>query len=285
MPELPEVETVRLQLLPVLCQKKIKTITINRPNLRFPFPKNLAAILQGTNFTHIHRHGKYLILKTEGAYSLLVHLGMTGRFLIGSAEDSLPDFYYKQSLKPEHEHIVFHFEDGLRVGFYDPRRFGYMDLVLSHHLYENKFLRVLGFDALSIKNHIPLLYDRFQKLKAPIKTTLLNQHIIAGIGNIYASEALWRSHILPTRPCESLTMMDIHHLAVHIYDVLSDALNAGGSTLKDYHTPDGKKGQFQTQFSVYDCDKKACMTPSCTGIIEKSVMAGRMTYFCSVCQK
>ena len=284
MPELPEVETVRKQLWSEICQKTIKKIILNRDGLRFPFPKNIKAIMQGATFTDAKRHGKYLILQCDNGYSLIIHLGMTGRFVIDNNSNYDENFYFKHNIKSEHEHIVFTLSGNKRIGYYDPRRFGYFDISKTVDLAQNKFLKKLGPDALSYQSYSDAIFENLSKLSSPIKNVLLRQDLIAGIGNIYVSEALWRSHIHPLTATNSLSEEQIRILLKHSYDILNFSIAHGGSTLKDYRHTDGSSGSFQERFSVYDREGKLCKNDD-GGIIEKLTMSGRATYYCPICQR
>ncbi|MEM6603841.1 MAG: bifunctional DNA-formamidopyrimidine glycosylase/DNA-(apurinic or apyrimidinic site) lyase [Pseudomonadota bacterium] len=283
MPELPEVETVKNTIWKVLNHNKIERLELQRQDLRFPLPADLTEKLTGQRFIDAKRHGKYILLFMTSENVLIVHLGMTGRFLIEHENFDEHIFYHKNNIKPEHEHVIFHMSDGLRVSYYDPRRFGYMDVASQNMLYKNRFLVKLGPDALNISDHIDNFADHLKRIKTPIKNALLNQDILAGVGNIYASEALWRAKINPVRPACHLSHDEIIALSGHIQDILKEAIQAGGSTLKDYRTSNDEKGYFQNNFDVYDRQDRLCSRDD-GGIIQKSVMSGRATYFCPVCQ-
>lgn len=282
MPELPEVETVKNHLWNHIKNKKIANVEVGEKQLRFPLPDNFTHILKESIFTKAHRHGKYMILQTDKDYNLLVHLGMTGRFIIG--DETGFDAYHKDKIVPAHHHVKFHLECGKIISYYDPRRFGFMDLFPIGLETQNRFLKILGEDGLCAEFYELRFFEKLQKIKMPIKNALLNQSLVAGIGNIYASEALWKSFIHPLRLANSLSLTESQILGKHIIETLEASIIAGGSTLKDYRTPDGDKGSFQNQFHVYDQEGKLCEHQD-GGIIEKIVMAGRSTYFCRECQK
>lgn len=284
MPELPEVETVKNQLWSQISQKTINKTILKRPNLRFPFPENIINATEGSVLCGIKRHGKYLILECDNGYNIIVHLGMTGRFIIDSCENYNNQFYFKHDIKPEHEHIIFEFTDGMRMSYYDPRRFGYFDLEKTENIIHNKFLKKLGPDALTYSAAFDAIYNKVKTIKSPIKTTLLRQDIIAGIGNIYASEALWRSHIHPLTATHKISKEDFKILLEHTVDILKFSIENGGSTLKDYRQVDGSQGSFQQRFSVYDRQDMLCKNDD-GGVIEKIMLSGRATYFCPICQK
>ncbi len=284
MPELPEVETTKRLLEPHLIDKKIKEIIINRKNLRFDFPDMLQTDFQNVSITHLQRHGKYMIWHADNGYSLIIHLGMTGRFLIAHSNTAFPDFYHDYKINPIHEHCVFHFECGKRISYYDPRRFGFFDCVLTSDLYTNKFLKILGIDGLNLIGQEEKLFAKIKNKKAPIKNILLDQSIIAGVGNIYASEALWRSKIHPETSANRLELNHIALLTQHIHTILHEAIIGGGSTLKDYRNPAGESGHYQNVFKVYDCVDKKCLDTTCTGIVRKINQANRASFFCDTCQ-
>jgi formamidopyrimidine-DNA glycosylase len=283
MPELPEVETVKNQLWHALQDKKIKSVTLNRQNLRFPLPENFTPLLTGAVCQTISRHGKYILMGLDNNMTLLIHLGMTGRFVMGDTYMQLPDFYHHYALNPIHEHIIFITECNMRVGYYDPRRFGYMDIFPTAHIKQNRFIKMLGTDALNIAARCDDFILSLSKIKTSIKNTLLNQSVLAGVGNIYASEALWRAGIPPKIPSCNISADKIKILSQHIEDILYQAIHAGGSTLKDYRSPDGKSGSFQHQFDVYDRAGLLCHKND-GGMIEKTIISGRSTYHCPVCQ-
>jgi formamidopyrimidine-DNA glycosylase len=284
MPELPEVETTRHLLEPHLVNKTIKEIIFNRPNLRFEFPVILKTHFNNATITDLHRHGKYMLWHCDNGYSVIIHLGMTGRFLIADTETIFPDFYHDYKINPIHEHCVFNFECGKRIAYYDPRRFGFFDCIKTSDLYRNKFLKILGSDGLALIGQENKLFDMIKTKKAPIKNLLLNQSIIAGVGNIYASEALWRAKIHPETAGNQLNLHHITLLINHIDSILHEAIIKGGSTLKDYRNPQGESGHYQNAFNVYDCTNKKCPDNDCTGHIQKITQANRASFFCNQCQ-
>jgi formamidopyrimidine-DNA glycosylase len=284
MPELPEVETTKNLLEPHLLGSKIDHIQFNRPNLRFPFPDILQTHFHNATILHLKRHGKYMLWHCDNGQSLIVHLGMTGRFLISHQHTVLPDFYHDYNITPKHEHCIFHFTNGKRISYYDPRRFGFFDCVPTDQLYQNKFLKILGLDGLGLIGQEDALFDKIKTKKSPIKNLLLDQSIIAGVGNIYASEALWRAKIHPTTLGMHLKKSHIKLLTQYIDAILRESIKGGGSTLKDYRNPEGDSGHYQTGFKVYDCVGKPCKDQNCTGIIEKIVQSNRATFFCNQCQ-
>lgn len=284
MPELPEVETTKRLLEPHLMHKTIKEIILNRKNLRFDFPDMFKAHFNQATITHLQRHGKYMLWHCDNGHSIIVHLGMTGRFLIADSQTIFPNFYHDYKINPVHEHCIFHFDCGKRISYYDPRRFGFFDCMKTDDLYDNKFLKILGIDGLDLMHQSDTLFKIIKTKKSPIKTLLLNQSIIAGVGNIYASEALWRSKIHPETIGHHLELDHIKILTKHIHDILHEAIIGGGSTLKDYRNPQGEAGHYQDVFNVYDCAGKNCTDSDCTGKIQKITQANRASFFCDVCQ-
>ena len=284
MPELPEVETTKRLLEPHITLKKIQEIILNRANLRFDFPEILKTGFQNATITDLNRHGKYMLWHCDNGYSIIIHLGMTGRFLIADSNTIFPDFYHDYTINPIHEHCVFHFDCGKRISYYDPRRFGFFDCIKTSDLYKNKFLKILGVDGLNLITHEHALFDIIKTKKSPIKNILLDQSVIAGVGNIYASEALWRTKIHPKTTGNALNLVHIRLLTKHIHDILLEAITGGGSTLRDYRSPTGETGHYQNVFKVYDCTGKKCPDNHCNGIIQKINQANRASFFCDMCQ-
>ena len=285
MPELPEVETTKRLLEPHIINKVISNIIFNRPNLRFDFPVMLQTNFNHVSITALKRHGKYMLWHCDNDHSLIIHLGMTGRFLISDKHSIFPDFYYNNTINPIHEHCIFNFTDDKRISYYDPRRFGFFDYCKTSDLCDNKFLKILGIDGLNLIGQEHILYEKIKYKKSPIKNILLNQSIIAGIGNIYASEALWRAKIHPETTGDNLKLSHINLLTKHINDILLEAITGGGSTLRDYRTPEGTTGHYQNAFKVYDCTGGKCSDMECIGEIQKITQANRASFFCNLCQR
>ena len=269
MPELPEVETVRRGLLN-LTGKEILSIEINRPDLRFPFPEDMDSIT-GRKILDIERRAKYLLIHLENDLTWLVHLGMTGRFGF--------------QLEGKHDHVVVDFVDGTRLVYTDPRRFGVMDLIRPGEVH--KLLSDLGPEPLGNNWSGEQLYTSLRNRKVSIKSALLNQHIVVGIGNIYASEILFRSGISPKRLAKNITKKMAHEIYRQTQHVLQIAIEAGGSTLKDgqFKQIDGELGYFPHEFAVYDREGQFCVEPNCRNVVKKLVQSGRSTFFCSTCQR
>jgi len=295
MPELPEVETVLRGLQPVLQGRRIEEVILHREGLRFPFPPDFAARLKGRRIGALSRRAKYILAEIEGGDCLLIHLGMTGRFTIVSAEGNrrnLGEFYFESGSSGRgtgpHDHAVFSLEDGTRVIYTDPRRFGVMDLFPAKEASSHRLLRGIGVEPLGNALNADYLVQCFRGKAAPLKSALLDQHIIAGLGNIYVCEALHRAALSPKRKAGSLVRKKsidprLDALVRHIRDVLTEAIAAGGSTLQDFTNADGEPGTFQQRFRVYDREDEPC--PACGAPIKRLVQSGRSTFYCSACQK
>lgn len=297
MPELPEVETVRRGLEPVLVDQRVKAVRLNRPDLRFPFPANLAEVVAGKRITRIARRAKYLLFEMDSGHTLLVHLGMTGKFTVWpqkGAARNLGEFYYQDqagySGEGAHDHIVIDLDNNARIVYTDPRRFGFVDLIEPSGVDDNRFLANLGVEPLGNELHAEFLANALAGRKSPLKAALLDQRIIAGLGNIYVCEALYRSRLSPKRISASIVRKRgpsplVETLVHSIRAVLGEALEAGGSTLRDYARTDGSSGQFQQRFDVYDREGEACRTQGCTSMIKRLVQSGRSSFYCPTCQR
>jgi formamidopyrimidine-DNA glycosylase len=287
MPELPEVETVRTGLQPALQGRRILKATLNRPNLRFPFPEGMADRLAGRVVERIDRRAKYLLLRLSGEETLLVHLGMSGRFSIeAEAGQSQPgDFVHAAPANPKHDHVVFEIEGGVTIRYNDPRRFGFM--LMFANADEAGFPHLAGLGPEPISNGFSgaSLGEALAGKQTPVKSALLDQHVVAGLGNIYVCEALHRSRISPLRTASSIPGARAERLAQAVRDVISEAILAGGSTLKDFAGADGALGYFQHRFRVYGREAEPCPTPDCTGVIKRIVQAGRSSFYCPACQR
>lgn len=289
MPELPEVETVRRGLAPALVGATIERVELRRHDLRFPFPERFASRLQGRRVLDLRRRAKYLIADLDDEHSLIMHLGMSGSFRIDEATPGA--FHHKRDKSAAHDHVVFHLSHGKRVVYNDPRRFGYMLLIPTHEIDADKLFRGLGVEPLSNMLDAAFLAHAFRGRAAPVKALLLDQRLIAGLGNIYVCEALHRAHISPLHAAGSLVTASgrrtaaLARLPQAIKDVLKDALKAGGSSLRDHRQIDGSLGYFQHSFRVYDREGAACPTPGCRGTIARVVQSGRSTFYCPRCQK
>jgi formamidopyrimidine-DNA glycosylase len=286
MPELPEVETVRGGLAPVLEGHRLTRVEARRPDLRFPLPANFVQMLTGAVIVRLERRAKYLLARLDREDTLVMHLGMSGRFEIARPEGTVRpgEFHYAPDPDPKHAHILFETEAGGRVTYYDPRRFGYMDLINTATLHLHPWFAGLGPEPLSDAFNAPGLKAAFDRRKQGPKTLLLDQRIVAGLGNIYVCEALNRARISPFKPAGGISAKRLAALVQDIRDVLTEAIAAGGSTLRDFARADGALGYFQHRFRVYDREGEPCFNTRCRGVIAREVQAGRSTFFCPVCQ-
>ena len=293
MPELPEVETVRRGLAPYLEGARIDKVTLNRANLRFPFPQGFIKALEGQTIVTVGRRAKYLLFRLSSGKTWLGHLGMTGAFRFAEGRYKEPSRYYEPAEDEKHDHVVMqltHPDRGrLTLIYTDPRRFGVMDLFEREE--DSPYLQGLGPEPLGNGFNPEEMAARFKGKSAPMKAALLDQRVVAGLGNIYVSEALWRAHIRPTVPAKKLVLKSgkpsarLDLLADGVRSVLAEAIEAGGSTLRDFRAADGGSGYFQHRFDVYDREGEPCHTPGCRGTIKRIVQSGRSTFYCPVCQK
>ena len=289
MPELPEVETVRRGLMPMMLGAHVEKVELRRPDLRFPFPPSFEDRLSGRRIVDVSRRAKYLLFEFDSGETLIAHLGMSGSFRI---EDATPDvFHHERSKDPKHDHVVFHLDNGRMVTFNDPRRFGFMDLVGKDGLDAHPKLKDLGAEPLAAEFDAHLLAKLFEDSRAPLKSALLDQRRIAGLGNIYACEALFRAHLAPSRQAGILAdarggpTRAAAAIAEAIRNVLEEAIEAGGSTLRDHRQASGELGYFQHVFKVYDREGLGCVRERCRGIVARIVQSGRSTFYCPGCQR
>ncbi len=293
MPELPEVETVRRGLAPALVGARFSRVTLRRANLRFPFPDRFAARLEGRTVTDLARRAKYLTAALDSGETLVMHLGMSGRFDVALPDGSnlSPGDFYLEGAQgtPKHDHVVMAMSTGATVTYNDARRFGFMDLVPSADLAGCRHFARMGIEPLDGLTGA-VIAQLFRHKIAPLKAALLDQRLIAGLGNIYVCEALHRARLHPEAPAGSLVRPDgrptpkANALAKAIVKVLQEAVEAGGSTLRDYAHTDGSAGAFQHAFRVYDRVGLTCSRPGCGGSITRIVQANRSTFFCATCQ-
>lgn len=279
MPELPEVETVRCGLAPILEGNQIKQLRLNRPNLRFAFPVDFAKRVQGAKIEKLSRRAKYLLLQLDTGETVLSHLGMSGSFLALHPDQRAP-----AARNSKHDHVVFEMTDGAKVIYNDPRRFGFMDLFATSQLEQSKYLQHLGPEPVGNQMSPLQVTQALAKRRGPIKSALLDQKVIAGLGNIYVCEALYRSKIHPAARSCDLDQQQISILVGHIREVIRQAITAGGSSLNDFTNPDGDLGYFQHQFDVYGRANQSCRVTNCLGTIERMVQSGRSSFYCPVCQ-
>ncbi len=287
MPELPEVETVRRGLIPALEGRRLLAVEVNRPDLRFAFPDRFAERLAGQRIERIDRRAKYLLMRLEGGETMIGHLGMSGRFSI-EVEGAIAqpgDFVHAAPANPKHDHVVFRADGGVVVRYNDPRRFGYMDLFRTDAEASHPVLGALGPEPHGNNFSGPYLSTALAGRRTPIKSALLDQSVVAGLGNIYVCEALHRSGISPRRAAASIPGVRAERLANAVREVIVEAIEAGGSSLKDFAGTDGALGYFQHRFRVYDRLGAPCPTETCGGAIQRIVQSGRSTWFCSACQR
>ena len=285
MPELPEVETVRTGLASVLVGRHLTRVEARRPDLRFPFPEGFVQRLTGARVEALTRRGKYMLAGLDRRLTLLIHLGMTGRFEIeGRSDGGAGEFAMAASADPKHAHVVFETDRDVRITFFDARRFGFMDLVEDDALAGHPRLAHLGPEPLGPEFDAPYLKSAFAERRQSAKTLLLDQRIVAGLGNIYVCEALYRARVSPTKPAGAIRRRQLQRLVEEIRDVLGEAIDKGGSTLRDFAAADGSLGYFQHSFAVYDRECQPCHSPGCVGVISRAVQAGRSTFYCPVCQ-
>lgn len=288
MPELPEVETVRRGLAPVLEGARLARVQARRPDLRFPFPDGFVQRLTGARIEALDRRAKYLVARLDRGEALVMHLGMTGRFEIegGPGAARRPgDFHYAAAADPRHAHVVFETDAGARVTFFDPRRFGYMGLADLAGLDAHPWFAGLGPEPLGPDFGANRLAEAFAGRKPSVKAMLLDQRVVAGLGNIYVCEALHRAGIDPARPAGDVPRARLPALAEAVRAVLAEAIEAGGSTLRDYAAADGALGYFQHSFRAYGREHAPCLRAGCRGVIRRIVQSGRSTFYCAECQR
>jgi formamidopyrimidine-DNA glycosylase len=288
MPELPEVETVRQGLAPTMEGAVIERLEQRRPDLRFPFPDRFAERLTGRRIEGLGRRAKYLLADLDDGAVILMHLGMSGSFRIeegAAGEGEMPgDFHHPRGKALAHDHVVFHLSNGKRVIYNDPRRFGFMDLVPRAEIATARHLAGLGIEPVGNAFDGKVLHRLFDAKKAPLKAALLDQSLVAGLGNIYVCEALHRSGLSPEKSAGSLTAKAADRLATAIREVLAAAIAAGGSSLRDHRQANGELGYFQHSFRVYDREGEPCPKLDCSGVIARKVQSGRSTFYCAGCQ-
>lgn len=293
MPELPEVETVRRGLQPVMEGFRIAKAEARRKDLRFPFQNDFVARLTGQTVTGLGRRAKYLMADLASGDVLLMHLGMSGSFRVLKGDDAEApgQFHYPRSEDRAHDHVVFHMSSGAAVVFNDPRRFGYMKIIARHALEQEPLLKGLGPEPLGNEFDARMLASACAGKKTSLKAALLDQRVVAGLGNIYVCEALYRSQLSPRRSAATLATRKneptdhAKRLVTAIHGVLNQAIKAGGSSLRDHRQTSGELGYFQHSFQVYDREGEKCQTAKCSGIVKRFTQNGRSTFWCPKCQK
>ena len=283
MPELPEVETVKRGLEEFIINESIKEVYLSKFSLRFPWPKDFVSRIVGQKIISIKRRAKYIIVGLSNNYSIIAHLGMSGSYKV-LKKDEKQDYIILK-----HDHLIIDL-DNYKIIYNDPRRFGYIDLT-NQDPETHKFLSSLGPEPLSNYFNADNLAETLLNKNKPIKNTLLDQSIVSGLGNIYVCEALFRSNINPKKNCSTLVTSkgkprkNLIFLVEKINEVIKEAIEAGGSSLKDFSNTSGKMGYFQSSFNVYDRENEKCLLVSCDGIVKRIIQSGRSTFFCSKCQK
>ena len=294
MPELPEVETVRRGLEPVMTAASITRADVRRAGLRFPFPDRFAERLTGATVTSLNRRAKYILVGLSSNETLIMHLGMSGRFAIQHPDGDgtvLGEYEQDTGNNAVHNHVVLEMSNGVTITYNDPRRFGSMDLCANTLVEQHKLLSGLGVEPLGNALSAAYIAERAFGKETDIKAFLLDQRIVAGLGNIYVCEVLFRLGLSPRRSANCLAMRGgkpterAHRIVPSIRDVLSEAITAGGSTLRDYKQTDGSLGYFQHAFKVYGREGDACLKPGCAGTIRRFVQSGRSTFCCPACQR
>ncbi len=283
MPELPEVETVRRGLSPAMEGVVIEAADVNRPDLRWPFPDRMAERLTGQRVDRLWRRSKYILADLSSGETLLIHLGMSGRMTVSG--DPLGQFTHDHPAAQKHDHVVFHMANGARITFNDPRRFGAMDLLPTATAEDHKLLSVLGPEPLGNDFHEQHLIEAFKGKNSPVKSALLDQGIVAGLGNIYVCEALYRGKVSPRRKAGQISAPRVAALVPIIRKVLQDAIEAGGSSLRDFRQADGELGYFQHSFDVYGREGEPCRTEGCGAEIKRITQSGRSSFYCAQCQR
>src|ERR1700748_544406 len=293
MPELPEVETVRRGLQPAMEGAKIVKAEVRRKDLRFAFQKDFGARLQGQTVTGLGRRAKYLLADLASGDVLLMHLGMSGSFrILKVGEEATPgQFHHPRDKDEAHDHVVFHMSSGADIVFNDPRRFGYMKVIARNALDDEPLLKGLGPEPLGNEFDAALLAHSCAGKKTSLKAALLDQRVVAGLGNIYVCEALFSAHLSPRRAASTLATKKAEptdhakRLVTAIHAVLNQAIKAGGSSLRDHRQTSGELGYFQHSFQVYDREGEKCQSGGCGGIVKRFTENGRSTFWCPKCQK
>ncbi|HVV92378.1 MAG TPA: bifunctional DNA-formamidopyrimidine glycosylase/DNA-(apurinic or apyrimidinic site) lyase [Hyphomicrobiales bacterium] len=293
MPELPEVETVRRGLEPVLVGARLATVEARRPDLRTPLPAHFVRRLTGRRVESLGRRAKYLLADLDDGTVLVMHLGMSGSFRVehGGSSATPGRFHHQHGRNGAHDHVVFHTDGGAVVTYNDPRRFGLMTLVPRRDLAAHPLFQGLGVEPLGNALDGTLLAGLLAGKATSLKAALLDQRVVAGLGNIYVCEALHRARLSPLRSAGTLATRAggptaaSRRLAEAIRAVLEEAIAAGGSSLRDHRRTDGELGLFQHHFRVYDREGEPCVTPGCRGVVRRIVQNGRSTFYCPACQR
>lgn len=283
MPELPEVETVRRGLVPILEGTRITAAEVRRPDLRWPLPERMAERLTGQVVERLRRRSKYLLADLSSGETLIIHLGMSGRILISG---DVPGVFHRDHVpQAVHDHVVLNLAGGTRVTYNDARRFGAMDLVATEAVETHWLLKSIGPEPLGNGFDETYLAAALKGRRTPVKAALLDQRIVAGLGNIYVCEALHRTGLHPKRHAGRIGAARLAGLVPVIRAVLTEAIDAGGSSLRDYRQADGELGYFQHAFRVYDREGQPCLRAGCRGTVRRIVQSGRSSFYCPACQR
>ena len=289
MPELPEVETVRQGLLPIMREMRIVKLDQRRLDLRWPLPEDMPSRLESAKILNVLRRSKYLLFSLSTAETLIVHLGMSGRLLVlkslNQTTTALGNFNFNTHKFDKHDHIIMYLESDVRIVYNDPRRFGAMDLISTLEINNHKWLQNLGPEPLGDEFSSDYLYQMLQKRKSSVKAALMDQSLVAGLGNIYVLEALWLSGISPLREAKKILKTEVEILIVSIKNVLSSAIDAGGTSLQDFRQVGGELGYFQQRLHIYGRADQKCKNKDCVGFVQRVKQLGRTSYYCDRCQK
>ena len=283
MPELPEVETVLRGISPILEGNQIDYAQVNRPDLRRPFPHNLAKRLKNRKINFLHRRSKYILIDLSKGETLLMHLGMSGRIII--SQKVAGTFHHNTTHNQKHDHFILHLKDNHQLTFNDPRRFGVIDLLRTETLELNGMLSQIGPEPLSNRFNEAYFVSTMRLKKTNIKSALLDQRVVAGLGNIYVCEALFRAGISPKRQALRLSRKKLSSLVPIIKEILLEAISSGGSSLRDFRNASGDLGYFQHSFDVYGREDQDCYNTECDSKIKRITQAGRSSFYCSNCQR
>lgn len=289
MPELPEVETVKRGLAPYMTGQTICHVDQRRANLRYPFPDAFVSQLEGRKIVALSRRAKYLLIELDGELIWMVHLGMSGKFTCSDKPDQSASGRIGHNSAGvdvgKHDHVIVTLSNGARIIYNDPRRFGFMDLFPKWELATHRHIATIGPEPLSEDFNVSYLKECLKTKGAPIKTALLDQKLVAGLGNIYVCEALWRAGISPIRVANKVSAKKLAELVPIIKDVLNEAIASGGSSLKDFVNADGELGYFQHSWAVYGREGDKCQKSDCSGIIKRITQGGRSSFYCAEHQK
>ena len=283
MPELPEVETVLRGISPILEGNQIDYAQVNRPDLRRPFPNNLAKRLKNRKINFLHRRSKYILIDLSGGETLIMHLGMSGRIMI--SQKVAGTFHHNTNHSQKHDHFVLHLQDNHQLTFNDPRRFGVIDLLRTENLELSSMLSQIGPEPLSDSFNEAYFVSTLRVKKTNIKSALLDQRVVAGLGNIYVCEALFRAGISPKRQALRISHKKLSSLVPIIKEILLEAISSGGSSLRDFRNASGDLGYFQHSFDVYGREDQDCYNTECDSKIKRITQAGRSSFYCSNCQR